>query len=151
MRLALTFAAGLLFSSVSLAADDPYMSVKGVWTWNEQASIHSIMAKSYKSATLEYTKDDGKVFAFKQTAIRKDGSEEIDEFEGAFDGQPRKDMGIMIRYWRLSNSAFSLSYDGTGIRGQEAIAVGRDRITITGSITANGVSTPYVDIWDRVK
>ena len=67
------------------------------------------------------------------------------------DGQPRKDMGIMIRYWRLSNSAFSLSYDGTGIRGQEAIAVGKDRITITGSITANGVSTPYVDIWDRVK
>lgn len=151
MRLALTLAAGFLFSGAALAADDPYMSVQGTWTWNEKASIQSIMARSYKSATLEYTKDDGKVFAFKQTAIKKDGSEEINNFEGAFDGQPRKDMGIMIRYWRLSNSAFSLSYDGTGIRGQEAIAVDKNRITITGSITANGVSTAYVDVWDRVK
>lgn len=151
MRLALTLTIALLFSGAALSADDPYMSVQGTWTWNEKASIQSIMARSYKSATLEYTKDDGKVFAFKQTAIKKDGSEEINNFEGAFDGQPRKDMGIMIRYWRLSNSAFSLSYDGTGIRGQEAIAVDRNRITITGSITANGVSTAYVDVWDRVK
>jgi hypothetical protein len=142
----------IVCASAAFAADDPYMSVKGVWTWNEQASIHSIMAMGYKSATLEYTKDDGTNFAFKQTAIKKDGSTEIDEFEGAFDGQPRRDMNTMIRYWRLSNSSFSLRYDGTGIRGQEAIAVGKDRITITGSLTdAKGNSTPYIDIWDRVK
>jgi hypothetical protein len=141
----------LLWAGGAWAAD-PYMSIQGVWVWNKAASQPSMVAASYREARLEYTKDDGKAFAYKQVSTKTDGSVEHLAFEGAFDGEPRKDMGMDFRYWRLSPSAIALTFEGKGIHGQEVVAVTKDRLIFAGALTdPSGKTIPYIDVWDRAK
>jgi hypothetical protein len=150
-------AAALLFTGAMASAQgNPkppgYVSMEGVYVWNEKDSKYASPAYA-REQIMTISRDDPGGFKLGQNIVLIDGKKTDWVAEGTFGGPPVPAGFITLQLKRVGNDAFSNDYTmADGKKGAEVFQIKGDRITIKGSFRdTDGKDYPYTEIWDRRK